>query len=250
MPEFQRFQYAFTAHIRSPRASPCPRGTEAQRMRLYRTLVYKNLENFLLSCFPVLRKVLGERRWSRLVRHFLADHRSNSPLFYEIPDEFIHFLEKDGTIPDNYPEFVLELAHYEWVELALSISADVTDWESIDPAGNMLEQRPVLNPVLANLYYSWPVHRIAPRARVSPAETYLLVFRNASDQVQFVETNASTARLIHLLGSAAYTGKMALEIVAEESRLPTLEAVIEGGLKIMHDLQACGALLGVSKQAR
>lgn len=218
-----------------------------QRMRLYRSLVYKNLESFLLTCFPVLRKILGDRRWSRLVSGFLANHHSSSPFFREIPDEFIRFLESEGALPADYPEFVLELAHYEWIELVLSTSTDTPDWDAIDPAGDLLEQRPVLNPVLANLRYSWPVHHIAPRVRVSPAETYLLVFRDVSDQVQFIEINALTSRLVHLLKSAERTGRATLETIAMESGHPSLEVVIRGGLKVMRDLQMRGALLGVFK---
>ena len=196
----------------------------------------------------MLRRVLGERRWSRLVRGFLANHRSRSPFFHEIPDEFVQFLQTEEAIPDTYPKFVLELAHYEWVELALSISVETPDWESIDPAGCLLQRRPILNPVLANLHYSWPVHYIAPRARVSSAETYLLVFRDVNDQVRFVEINAFTSRLLQLLESTEYTGQMALELVGRESGHPSPEEVITGGLKVMRDLQAQGALLGVSRQ--
>ena len=247
LPEFQRFQYAFTAHIRNPKANPCPRGIEARRMRIYRRLVYSNLESFLLTCFPVLRKVLGSRRWARLVQRFLATHHSCSPFFRQIPDEFIQFLQSTGAIPAGYPEFTLELAHYEWVELALSVSTHTPNWETIDTEGSLLEQCPVMNPALANLRYNWPVHRIGPRARVTPAETCLLVFRDASDQVRFIEINAFTSRLINLLLPAEQTGRAALEIVAEESRHPSPEVVIQGGLEIMRDLQVRGALLGVAK---
>ena len=247
LPEFQRFQYAFTAHIRDPKVNRCPRGVEPQRMRVYKRLVYNNIESFLLSCFPVLRKVLGTRRWGRLVRAFLAIHRSHSPFFRQIPDEFIQFLQMEWTSPADYPEFMLELAHYEWIELALSISINVPDWKEIDPEGSLLKQRPLLNPVLANLRYLWPVHRIGPRARIMPAETYLLVFRDTSDRIQFIEINAFTSRLIRLLETTEYTGQTALEIIAAESRHPSPEVVIQGGLEIMRDFRARGALLGVAK---
>ena len=247
LPEFQRFQYAFTAHIRDPKVNRCPRGVEAQHMRIYRRLVYNNIESFLLSCFPVLRKVLGTRRWGRLVRAFLAIHRSRSPFFRQIPDEFIQFLQTEWTSPADYPEFMLELAHYEWIELALSISTNVPDWEGIDPEGGLMEQRPVLNPVLANLCYRWPVHRIGPRARIMPVETYLLVFRDTSDQIRFTEINAFTSRLVKLLETTEYTGQTALEIIAAESRHPSPEVVIRGGLEIMRDFRVRGVLLGVAK---
>jgi hypothetical protein len=244
-PEFQRFQYAFTSHIRNPKANPLPRGVKAQRMRIYRTLVYNNIENFLLSCFPVLKKILGARRWERLVRRFLDTHRSRSPFFREIPGEFIQFLQKEGSVPAGYPEFVLELAHYEWIELVLSVSNETPDWGIVDTAGSLLEDRPALNPVLANLYYHWPVHRLAPRVPAARADTYLLVFRDPEDQVCFIEINAFTARLINLLDTTEHTGRSALEIIATESRHPAPRAVLQGGLEIMRDLQARGALLGV-----
>ena len=244
--EFQRFQYAFTAHIRDPKVNPRPRGIEARRMQVYSGLVYNNVESFLLTCFPVLRKVLGIRRWTRLVRAFLATHRSHSPFFRQIPDEFIRFLQTEWTASAHYPAYVLELAHYEWIELVLSISTRKPDWNRIDLEGDLLEQRPILNPVLASLHYHWPVQRISPRARIAPAETYLLVFRDADDQVQFMEINAFTARLLNLLETAELTGRGALETVATESRHPVPEAVIQGGLAVMRDLRARGALLGVS----
>lgn len=250
MLEFQRFQYAFTSHIRNPRVNPCPRGIETRRMEIYRRLVYQNIENFLLTCFPVLRKVLGARRWVRLVRGFVADHHSHSPFFRQIPEEFLQFLQNDRALPATYPKFVLELAHYEWIELVLATSTDIPEWEVIDPDGSLLEQHPILNPVLANLHYGWPVHRIAPRVRVSAAETYLLVFRDASDQIQFTEINAFTSRLIHLLESAEHTGGTALEIIIKETTHPSPEVVIQGGLKIMRDLQARGALLGTFRSRK
>jgi uncharacterized protein len=132
--------------------------------------------------------------------------------------------------------------------LVLSISSCIPDWDAIDSEGDLLLHRPVLNPVLANLTYRWPVHRIGLQGDVQPSETYLLVFRDQSDDVQFTEINAYTSRLLNLLGSGGYSGQAALEIVAAESRHPTPQAVIKGGLDTMHDLQARGALLGISKQ--
>ncbi|MDO9007680.1 MAG: putative DNA-binding domain-containing protein, partial [Thiobacillus sp.] len=198
LPEFQRYQIAFTAHIRDPRAQPRPAGVEARRMNIYTELLYNNLEGFLLACFPVLRKVLGTRKWAALVRDFFRTHRSHTPYFRQIPDEFIQFLQNEWTPLAGYPPFTLALAHYEWIELVLSVSNRGVD-SAVDAAGDLLDGVPLLNPVLANLRYDWPVHRIAPRRKTQPAETHLLVFRDAADQVQFIEINAFTARLLTLL---------------------------------------------------
>ncbi|MFN3751321.1 MAG: DUF2063 domain-containing protein [Thiobacillus sp.] len=244
-PEFQRWQFAFTAHLRDPRAHPRPAGVPARRMKVYAELLYNNVEGFLLSCFPVLRQVLGARRWKKLVRAFFATHRSRTPYFRQIPDEFIQFLQSEWEADDACPPYTLALAHYEWIELVLSVSTRSAD-RAVDAAGDLLDGVPVVNPVLANLRYDWPVHRIAPRRKVAPAETFLLVYRDAGDAVQFVEINAFTARLIALLESATLSGRAALETIAAESAHPAPALVLAAGAALLADLRARGALLGTA----
>ena len=246
LPEFQQFQYAFAAHIRDPKAHPRPQGIEARRMNIYNELLYNNTEGFLLSCYPVLRKVLGKQRWARLVRAFFSTHRCHTPYFWQIPDEFLQFLQTEWQRPDNYPEYLIELAHYEWIELVLSVSNRSVDRTVIDPHGDLLNQRPVLNPVLANLRYHWPVQRIQPRARIAPADTYLLVFRDSDDQIQFIETNAYTARLLTLLEGEDSTGRAALQTIVEESGHANPERMIQGGLATLQNLHVRGAILGTA----
>jgi hypothetical protein len=243
LPEFQRYQYAFTAHIRDPGAQPRPAGVEARRMKVYTELLYNNLEGFLLACFPVLRQVLGTRKWSALVRDFYRTHHSHTPYFRQIPDEFIQFLQGEWTPPAGYPPFTLALAHYEWIELVLSVSTRSAD-RTFDPAGDLIDGVPLLNPVLANLRYDWPVHRIAPRRKTQPAETHLLVFRDTDDQVQFSEINAFTARLLTLLEPGSVSGRAALEQIADESRHPDRALKVQAGGALLDDLRVRGAILG------
>lgn len=245
LPEFQRWQFAFTAHLRDPRAHPRPAGVAARRMKVYTELLYNNVEGFLLGCFPVLRQVLGARRWKKLVRAFFATHRSRTPYFRQIPDEFIQFLQSEWEGDDAYPPYTLALAHYEWIELVLSVSTR-SAMRAVDAAGDLLDGVPVVNPVLANLRYEWPVHRIAPRRKVAPAETFLLVYRDAGDAVRFVEINAFTARLIALLESATLSGRAALETIAAESAHPNPALVLAAGAALLADLRARGALLGTA----
>jgi len=243
LPEFQRYQLAFTAHIRDPKAHPRPAGVEARRMKIYSELLFNNIEGFLLACFPVLRQVLGARKWAKLVRAFFSAHRSRTPYFRQIPDEFIQFLQNEWTPPEGYPPFLLALAHYEWIELVLSVSNRSAD-RAVDESGDLLDGVPLLNPVLANLRYDWPVQRIAPRRKVQAAETFLLVFRDADDHVQFSEINAFTARLLSLLETGTLTGRAALEQIAAESRHPDPALVIQAGGALLDDLRARGAILG------
>jgi len=245
LPEFQRYQFAFTAHIRDPKAHPRPPGVEARRMKVYNELLFNNLEGFLLACFPVLRQVLGARKWAKLVRAFFSTHRSRTPYFRQIPDEFIQFLQNEWTPPEGYPPFILALAHYEWIELVLSVSNRSAD-RAFNAAGDLLDGVPLLNPVLANLRYDWPVQRIAPRRKVQADETFLLVFRDADDHVQFSEINAFTARLLTLLEPGTLTGRAALAQIAVESRHPDPALVTQAGGALLDDLRARGAILGTA----
>ena len=246
LPEFQRYQFDFTAHIRDPKAYPRPAGIEARRMKIYTELLYNNVEGFLLTCFPVLRKMLGTRKWARLVRAFFSTHRSHTPYFRQIPDEFVQFLQNEWDAPEGYPPYLLALAHYEWIELVLSVSNRSADCP-VDPVGDLMNGVPVLNPVLANLRYDWPVHRIAPRRKVQPVEVHLLVFRDDNDQIEFIEINAFTARLLTLLDSGNLSGRAALNQVAMESRHPNPEIVLQAGRALLEDLRTRGAILGTCR---
>lgn len=246
LPEFQRYQLEFTAHIRDPKVHPRPAGVEARRMKIYNELLYNNVEGFLLACFPVLCKVLGQRKWTRLVRAFFSTHRSHTPYFRQIPDEFVQFLQNEWTPSADYPPFLLALAHYEWIELVLSVSNKRAECR-FDAEGDLVDGVPVLNPVLANLRYDWPVHHIAPRRKVQPAETHLLVFRGEDDQVAFTEINAFTARLLALLETGTQTGREALAQVAEESRHPDPGVILQAGSALLQDLRARGAILGTRR---
>ncbi len=249
LPEFQQFQRAFTAHIRDPKAHPRPAGVEARRMKIYNELLFNNIEGFLLACFPLLRQVLGARKWAKLVRAFFATHRSRTPYFRQIPDEFMQFLQDEWTPPAGYPPYLLALAHYEWIELVLSVSNRSVE-RAVDVAGDLMQGVPLLNPVLASLRYDWPVQRIAPRRKVQPAETYLLVFRDAEDQVQFSEINAFTARLLALLEPGTLSGRAALETIAVESRHPDPALILQGGAALLEDLRTRGAILGTCESSQ
>lgn len=249
-PEFVRQQYAFAAHIRDPQQHAAPAEIEDRRMGVYRELFLNNIEGFLSSSFPVLRRLLDDDSWQALARDFFARHRCHSPLFLEIPREFLSYLDEErGERAGDLP-FMRELAHYEWVELALSVAETVDD-RPADHDGNLLEGVPVLSSTAWPLVYRYPVHRIGPDFQPEYAgeqPTYLLAYRDTADDVGFVELNPVSARLFSLLqANRTSSGHAVLQNIAAELAHPDPDVVIKGGSALLEEWQRLGIVLGASR---
>ena len=250
-PRFKEIQYAFAAHIRNPEANPRPSDIEARRMNIYNELFYNNVEDFMASTFPILRSLYSEQKWHHLIRDYFADHLAGTPLFHEMPREFVRYLEHERTAAqDDYP-FMLELAHYEWVELALTVSDQEPDLSAVNSDSDLLEGIPVLSPLAWPLSYQFPVHKINSEfIPDQPGEqtTYLVAYRNQDDEVHFLEINQVTAHLLQLISeNQQHTSRQLLESIAAQLQHPNPDDVIQGGLQILEDLKQRNIILGVNK---
>jgi uncharacterized protein len=246
LPGFKARQLAFAAHIRDPERNPRPDDVPEERMRVYRELFYNNIESFLASGFPVAKQVLGGERWPALVRDFISRHPSQSPYFLEISQEFLGFLGGAGTSLSDLPPWLLELCHYEWVELCLSVAEEDLPEHHIDSTGDLLAGVPVVSPLLWKLAYRYPVHRIGPADQ--PDEpgppSLLLVYRRRDDAVRFMEINSLTWALLDAL-DGTISGRAALERIAADA--PAIDAAVvqEQGLATMERLRKADVLLGI-----
>lgn len=235
-------EFALARHVRDPARHPPPPGIEERRLAVYRDLFYNSLENLLAGNFPVIRRTLDDAAWHALVRRFYAEYRCQTPLFTEIAREFIRFLEPLDDVPGWLPE----LAHYEWVELALQIAEDAPPPH--DPRGDLLAGRPVLSPLAWALAYRWPVPRIGPGAvpdAPPDAPTLLLVRRDAAGEVRFSELSPLLYRLLELLADdACPSGRAALLALAAEAQAPDPDAFLREGVAMLERLRAEGVVLG------
>ncbi len=118
-PDFQTLQRKFAAHLRNPDSYPAPDGIEERRLDIYRNLFFNNVNGFLRQGFPVLHSLLDRERWQRRDRTCFEKHASHTPYFLEIRQEFVSFLASGQGSEPGDPVFMLELAHYEWMELVL-----------------------------------------------------------------------------------------------------------------------------------
>jgi uncharacterized protein len=241
-PRFQALQRALAAHLRDPDTCPPPEGVESRRIGVYRELIYNNVEGFLSRGFPVIRSLYDDEPWHALVRDFLCSHRARTPYFLEVGQEFVGWLQ-DGRAPQQGdPPFLAEMAHYEYVEVALSVAETPTDWQPLPADADLLAVRPALSPLAWLLGYRFPVHRIgrAYRPQEPPdTPTHLMVHRTPDDRIAFLELNPVTARLVHLIqANTGDTARTLLERIADELGHDNPAAVVQGGVEILEQLRS------------
>ncbi len=242
MLDFQHYQQQFTAHIREPAKHKKPAGVNAARMAVYTSAVFNNIFESVSVCFPVCQVALGKRAWRALVKEFVKNYAAASPIFREIPQQFLQFL----SAQTSQPMFLYQLAHYEWVELA--VGSQLAETKKLSKKTDLLHEKPVLAPAHMLLEYDFAVHKIAKRKLAKTTEkTYLLVFRNAAFEIKFIELNPITFQLLQLIKENSMTGEQALLQLAQAMQHPNVDAVVAFGAEILTDLANQQAIIGSVK---
>jgi hypothetical protein len=245
MSEFQRVQREFTQFIRDPDRRAAPQGIESRRMRIYRDLFFNNINSFLSNGFPVCRSIYSDVDWDAMVRDFMIKHQCVSPYFLKIAEEFLEYLQSHRLGIDIDPPFLYELAHYEWVELALDVTEGVLP-AAVDLAGDVLNSHFRLSPLAWSLAYQFPVHLISADNRPQKTDgeaTCIVVYRNRADSVEFLEINAVTARLLALFDEAPFTSAGALlRVIAGELQME-VESVYHFGTELVIQLVSIDILI-------
>ncbi|WMJ02542.1 putative DNA-binding domain-containing protein [Pseudomonas chlororaphis subsp. aurantiaca] len=239
-------QQALTAYLRDPEHRAPPSGMDRARVEIYRELVFDNLLSLLGNTFPVLRSILGEADWRRLLRVFLREHRCATPKFGEIAGEFVAWMASaPAALQDaNWPAFMLELSHYEWIEMALQ-QAEAEPLPASDPE-RLLTQPLRLSPLAWPLAYAWPVQRLGPAWRPTEpgdAPTLLLIRRDADYRVYFSELSPLAWRLLERIEAFPQLhGRNQLQGLALEAGIDDLDTFLANGQSLLRQMHGQGVI--------
>jgi hypothetical protein len=237
---WQKFQADFGRYLRDPEQEKLPEGVIPRRAKVYEDLLFNNICGFINSCFPICKTILAKDEWENLARAFFRDWRCHSPRFNDIPKAFLDYLSSDVSPELRYP-CLLQLAHYEWVELAVD-TFDETGIELNVPFNGI-----GVNPTLHNLVYEWPVHKISPDyLPTEPIPTFILVYRNSKHEVAFTEVNAATSALINLFQKGYKKSEDALKELASQMNVEINEAFNAFGLDMIKQLIVQEILIDVN----
>ncbi len=179
----------------------------------------------------------------------MQNHHAKTPYFLELPEEFLNFLRNEYEPQlDDFP-FLTELAHYEYIELALSISTECNNLEAVDPDGDLLANIPVKSALTWAYAYQYAVHRISPDFLPTQAAdqlVYLAVYRQSDDKVGFLELNPVTASLLNAIEEnvADRTGEELLREIAATINYVNVDAFIQHGAAALEEMRQLEILTG------
>ena len=246
--DFIRAQQQFTAVIRDPQQAPWPQEIERSRMQIYTELFFNNFNDFLASQFPVLHEVITEPVWEALVRRFMRLHHCQTPIFAEIGREFIAFLQSedflDSALARQLPDFVLELAEYERLELVLATDMTTINWpkwqDEAYPDDALLQSQITPSPVSRLGIFRYPVQNISadfqPQGEdwgADKAPQYLLLYRDRQHELHFVSLTAVSAMLYQqLLQTPGQCLQDHLFELAKQLQISDQNGFIQSGLAI------------------
>jgi len=242
-------QLAFAAHLRDPAQHPAPNGIEDRRLGIYRELFYNSLEGILANNYPVIRHLRDDAWWHTRVRAFYREWRAHTPMFTELGREFLRYLEQRAEQGADDPPFLVELAHYEWIELVLALDETRLANIACDPAGDLLAGCPLASPLAWPLAYQYPVHTIrADFQPEAPPEqpTFLLIVRERDHHIRFKAIDALGFHLLQALADNPnqLSGRAVLTSLADQVGAPDPENFVSAGGRLLEQLRERQAILG------
>ncbi|WP_306302221.1 HvfC family RiPP maturation protein [Shewanella marina] len=174
--------------------------------RFIANFFFNNVVGFVSQAFPVLKSIYGDQAWRDLVDTFFKQHDCHSPIFIDIAEEFLHYLQHEYVIQASDPDYMLELAHYEWLELVVSTQFSDPLLQNI----TLLDEETVLLLESSSqvAQYQFPVHQISEDhqdVEISETGYFFCIYRDADDNVQFMQLNPMSAQVLAYIQQSSQT---------------------------------------------
>ena len=147
---------------------------DQDKSELYHSLVVGSISSVISPCFPVLTSILSEQQWQIIVKEFLTKYQHDTYLYNRLAYDMVKFLQQHNIT--EYP-FSAELAHYEWIELEISL-IDEQPENMPDLSNSLLTTSFQLSNLARILNYQYDVENICQEYIPSkPLSSYLIVYK-------------------------------------------------------------------------
>ena len=202
--------------------------TAMERLSIYGNAYYSRLVECMREEFPAVTHALGEETFDAFAVAYLQNYPSRSYTLTQLGKNFPNFLvetrpeREEGEAEASWPEFLADLARFEWTFSEVFDGPGVEGKEVLDaatvqaiPADCWLWARLVCVDCLRVLALRYPVHsyftavrRQEEAAAPEPADTFLAVARR-----HFVVHHYELSRPAYALLSALLAGRPIAEAV-------------------------------------
>ena len=207
---------------------------QRDRWGLYRDLVRTALVEPLGDTFPITQTLLeGASAWPACVEAFLASRTVSSPYYRDVAPAFVAWLADSHWGLERWP-FLLQLAHYEAVELEVLRHPDAPRPADLhaEPA---FERMAVLDPAARNLAYGFAVQVATVEApEPPPACAWLLCHRDPEGAFRVLELTPHVSALLARSQEGQALGPALAELGADPDE----------AFALLRDLRRRGAIQG------
>lgn len=243
---FFEVQQNFMDYIKDP-SLPLPEGVEARRMKIYRELFFNNVDGFVSNAFPVLKSLYQEQQWQQLIQNFFATHDCDTPIFIEIAQEFLLFLQTEYQPREEDPAFILELAHYEWLELVVAVAQEDKEQQLIDKKQPDLQSIKLCVSATSQIaQYAYDVQHISPEHQPkAPGDTpqFFCIYRDIDEEVNFLQLNPLTAQVLAYIAQYEYVEfTLLIEWLVQTYSHIDAATLEQGCLQLLADLSEKGII--------
>ena len=217
------------------------RDSDPDRLLVYRELARGTLGDVIRNALPRACARLGAS-FSSLLSQFLDTVPIKSRFLRDVTGDFLQYI-RDQKIHD-IPLYIHELAELEAVRIVVAAHAEGVreEGEELD-----LEKGLLFHESSRLLNFEYAVHKLSDdeedRAIPDRRATSLLAFRDAENDVRYVELSSLASLLIARLQSGEALGA-AIQGACQESGEELTEAVLGGCAQVLSDLAERGAVLG------
>jgi hypothetical protein len=220
-------------------------GGDEWRWRRYRRMVRRRLSDTIHHAFPRLEAALGEGPMAALEDGFFDDRALASVFIREVPGEFLAWFERGvagGAV--TAPAFAVELARFEWTELAVAYERDDP---VVELAPLSMGHPAVLTRAHRLLGLKYPVHLFDADEPQEPQQrpTHLLVYREPeTHDVRVLETTPVTNAILGRVAAGTESLQACIAAAAESERIPVDKPFLEALADLLADLSDRGVVRG------
>jgi len=241
--ETQTVQHQMATYCKTGEATQIL-GAKQDRLHNYRRLIYNIIDDAIENAYPIARNIIPSEQWQEMVDTFIAEHKCQHPQIMHMPGEFIEFTEKHRYAEKFNIPFLHDLLHFEWAEVEVHTMKDQVIPDFLED-GNFLTEQLIFSPYIQIIELEYPIHRLKTASMEDEkGEYYLLVYRQESGTVQYVELNQLTAYLLHSILQNECTLNEVISPLIENTDENTASNFTANALQFLENLVNMGILKG------